>query len=250
MIAKIRVSGASEVIQHGASWMEADQFLREKVLAKDPNGVYVHPFDHEDVWNGAATIIEELDEKPDAVVCSVGGGGLFCGLQLGLERRAWEDVKLLALETHGADSLATSLTHGELVTLNEITSIANHLGAKRVSGKTFELAQRNNVKSVVLSDAEAAMGCWRLADDERMIVEPACGVNVAVCYDGRLKKLLPHLTERSKIVIIICGGSDITLERLCEFKTQYQYVENITTSDDSVPSTHSAPDGNACGEIS
>jgi len=248
MIAKIRTAGASEVIQHGASWVEADKFLREELLAKDANGVYVPPFDHEDVWDGNATLIEELDEKPDAVVCSVGGGGLFSGVQIGLEKRGWGDVSLLAMETKGAHSLATSLKEGGLVTLKEITSIATSLGAKRVGEKTFELGQRKNVRSAVLSDAEAAMGCWRLADDERLIVEPACGVSVAVCYDGRLKTLLPHLNEDSKIVIVVCGGSDITLESLLSFRDKYGGVEKLTTNDLDVPSTHSAPNGTANGD--
>ena len=249
MIAKIRTAGASKVIQHGVTWVEADEYLRKELIAKDANGVYVPPFDHGDVWDGAATIIEDLSERPDAIVCSVGGGGLFCGLQLGLERRGWGDVSFLAVETEGAHSLAASLKEGELVTLPEITSFAKSLGAKRVGKKTFELGQRKNVRSVVLSDAEAAMGCWRLADDERLIVEPACGVSVAVCYDGRLKKLLPHLTQDSKVVIIVCGGTDITMESLCEFRTKYGDVEKLTTSDRGVPSTHSAPNGTANGEF-
>ena len=243
MIARIKIAGANEVIQHGASWVEADKFLREELLAKDMNGIYVPPFDHPDVWDGAATIIEELKEKPDVVVCSVGGGGLFSGLQLGLERRGWGDVNLLATETKGAHSLAASLKEGKMVTLEKITSFATSLGAKKVGEKTFELGQRKNVKSVVLSDAEAAMGCWRLADDERLIVEPACGVSVAVCYDGRLKKLLPHLNQDSKVVIIVCGGSDITLESLCAFRRQYGDIEKVTTNDRAVPSTHGAPNG-------
>ncbi|KAL6716489.1 catabolic L-serine/threonine dehydratase [Lecanora helva] len=247
MVAKIKTAGASEVIQHGVSWVEADKFLREELLAKDADGVYVPPFDHQDVWDGAATIIEEMSEKPDAVVCSVGGGGLFCGLQLGLERRGWGDVNLLALETEGAQSLAASLKEGELVTLKEITSIATSLGAKTVAKKTLELGERKNVRSVVLSDPEAAMGCWRLADDERLMVEPACGVNVALCYDGRLKKLLPHLNEESKVVIVICGGSNVTLKSLCDLRENYGNAERLATNDNDVPSTHSAPNGKSNG---
>ena len=241
MIAKIRTAGASRVVQHGNSWAEADKFLREEVIANDPHGVYVPPFDHDDVRAGTSTIIEELEEKPDAIVCSVGGGGLFSGIQLGLEARGWGDVSVLAMETEGAESLAMSLKEDELVTLPAITSIATSLGAKRVAQKTFDLGKRRNVKSAVLSDAEAAMGCWRLADDERLIVEPACGVSVAVCYDGRLKQLLPKLTNESKVVVIICGGSDITLEMLMGYREKYAYIEKMTTNDGDVPSTLSAP---------
>ena len=243
MIANIRTAGAYEVIQHGASWAEADNYLREEVLAKDANGVYVPPFDHADVWDGASTIVEELEEKPDAIICSVGGGGLFCGIQLGLEKRGWGIVRVLAVETEGAASLATSLKERKLVTLEKITSMATSLGAKRVAEKAFELGQRQNAKSVVLSDAEAGMGCWRLADDERFIVEPACGVGVALCYDGRLRKLLPGLTEDSKVVIVVCGGSDVTLETLCQFREKYPEVEKMARTDLEVPSTLSAPNG-------
>lgn len=41
---------------------------------------------------------------------------------------------------------------------------------------------------MVLSDAEAAMGCWRLADDERIDVDAAFGIDVAVYYDGGLQR--------------------------------------------------------------
>lgn len=237
MIAKIRNAGATDVIQTGASWAEADTYLREVLLAKDMNGVYVPPFDHEDVWDGAATMIEELAEKPDAVVCSVGGGGLFCGLMRGLEKRGWGDVKVLALETKGAESLHKSLERGDLVKLEKITSIATSLGATRVAEKAFEYGQRKSVRSAVLEDREAVMGCWRLADDERLLVEPACGVNVALCYDGLLKKLLPELTAESKVVIVLCGGATVTLEMLIEWRKKFGLMEGETTKDEEVPST-------------
>ena len=237
MIAKIKSAGATDVIQTGASWAEADMYLREELLAKDENGVYVPPFDHEDVRDGAATIIEELEEKPDAMVCSVGGGGLFSGLMRGLDRKGWEDVKVLALETKGAESLHASLKRGQLIRLDKITSIATTLGASMVAEKTFEYGQRPNVKSAVLEDREAVMGCWRLADDERLLVEPACGVNVAVCYDGRLKKLLPELRAESKVVIVLCGGTTVTLEMLIGWREEFGLMEKETTKDADVPST-------------
>ena len=65
------------------------------------------------------------------------------------------------------------------------------------------------------------MGCWRLADDERLLVEPACGVSVALAYNGLLNTVIPSLNKQSKVVIIVCGGSDITLERLVEYRQKY-----------------------------
>ncbi len=64
---------------------------------------------------------------------------------------------------------------------------------------------------------------------------------VAVCYNGRLKKLLPELTPESKVVIVVCGGSNITLETLMAYRTEYGWIEAETTGDQGVPSTLGAP---------
>ncbi|KAK4981753.1 hypothetical protein LTR28_002961, partial [Elasticomyces elasticus] len=238
MMGRIRSAGASEVVQTGAGWHEADQYLRETLMARaeaaGQSAVYVPPFDHPDIWDGHSGMVAEMREQlaelcgddaaePDALVCSVGGGGLFNGIMRGLSRTSWSHVPVLAMETHGADSLNASLRAGELVTLPGITSLATCLGAVRVSTQCFEYARTSpNVRSVVLSDAEAAMGTWRLADDERIMVELACGVDVALCYGGRLEKYLGRkLTRESKVVIVICGGSNVTIEMIAKYRKMF-----------------------------
>jgi len=140
-----------------------------------------------------------------------------------MERVGWgSEVQILAVETRGADSLYQSSQAGELLTLPGITSIATSLGAVRVCKKAFGLLSRKNVTSLALEDAEAAMGCWRLADDERIIVEPACGVSVALAYDGRLRSFLRGGVDKTKkVVIIVCGGSKINLDTLVRYKQRY-----------------------------
>ena len=243
MISKLHSAGVTEVIQTGATWREADRYLREEILKKDENGVYVPPFDHQGIWDGNSTLVEELREQVgefEGLVCSVGGGGLFCGIMEGLEKYySGEEIKVLALETAGAESLHKSLQAGHPILLDKISSIATSLGAPRVAERAFSLAQKSNVTSVVLEDGEAAMGCWRLADDERLLVEPACGVSVAVCYDGRLKKLIPELNEESKVVVVVCGGSGVTFELLAEWRRKYGSIEEEIDVD--VPSSLSSP---------
>ncbi|OQU98164.1 hypothetical protein CLAIMM_03988 [Cladophialophora immunda] len=232
-IAKLLAAGASEVISHGDSWFFADQHLREVVIpaaeAKGEKGIYIHPFDHPYIWEGAGTMVEEIKkqmpegEKPDGIVCSVGGGGLFSGIMHGLDRVGWADqVQVLPVETLGADSLAQSLQKKELVTLPGITSVATSLGAIRVAENAFRQAQRPAVTSVVLDDAEACAACWRFLDDERILVEPACGASVALAYDGRLKRVLKGFGPDSKVVIVVCGGSKISFDLLNTYRDRYQ----------------------------
>ena len=225
---KLRLAGATRVVQFGASWFEADKHLREVELANDPNGVYVPPFEHPKIWEGASTMIDEIGEqmadvgKPDVVVCSVGGGGLFIGVMQGLDRVYGPDTtKVLAVETVGADALNKSLLADKLVTLPAITSIASSLGALRVSETAFQQAKRPNVHSFVHQDRAAAMGCWRFLDDERIMVEPSCGASIAVCYGDWLRKAYPGMTPETKVVIVVCGGSAITLNTIMDYKLTY-----------------------------
>lgn len=248
MIAKMLAAGASDVLQHGSMWKEADTYMREMVMSRDLGAVYVPPFDHEDIWEGNSSVIHEIEEqwregrKPAGIVASVGGGGLFSGIQLGLGRLGWADIPLIALETRGADSLAQSLQAGRHVTLPGITSQATTLGAVRVCDRAYQEGQKSNVRSVVLSDAEAAMGSWRLADDERILVELACGVNVALCYDGRLERALGRpLHKEDNIIIVLCGGSGVSLDMIQEWKAEFGDVEKHLPKHDIVASDHTSP---------
>lgn len=243
MLQKLADLGAN-TRTHGRHWSEADAFLRTELLAHNPHGVYVPPFDHPDIWAGNGTLIDELEPQMrefggyDAVVCSVGGGGLFAGMMASLERHGRlgggggdRAVKVLAMETEGADSLAWSLKNKQLSRLDTITSIATSLGASQVAEKAFEWAQRPEVTNCVLSDAEAAMASVCFADDERIMVEPACAVSIATAYNGTLSSLFPELTPEEfaklNIVIVVCGGSKVTLQILEEYKVKYGSDEAV-----------------------
>ena len=81
--ALIRQEGA-EVLVHGDSWQEANELATSTV---DESDVLVHPFDDPLVWQGHSTLIDEVARsgvKPGALVVSVGGGGLLCGLVEGM----------------------------------------------------------------------------------------------------------------------------------------------------------------------
>ncbi|KAH6680092.1 tryptophan synthase beta subunit-like PLP-dependent enzyme [Plectosphaerella plurivora] len=228
LIARLHAEGASQVIIVGETVMDADKHLKKHVLPADPDGIYVPPFDHPDVWEGNGTVMHEIvgqmgGDRPDAVVCSVGGGGLFNGIVGYLDKIGWsDDVSVVAMETRGADSLNRSLKAGRLLTLEKITSQARSLGVARVSEKTFEYAQRPNVVSAVLSDADAARGCLFLARKERLMVELTAGVAIALCQDGLLGQVLPRkLDAESKVVLLVCGGNDISVEQLMDWERLY-----------------------------
>jgi L-serine/L-threonine ammonia-lyase len=243
MVEKLRTLGADVEI-HGAHWHEADAYMREELMAKDKNAVYVPPFDHELVWEGHGTMVDEIEKQTegiggyDALICSVGGGGLFAGIMGALDKHGRLQggrsaaVKVLAMETEGAHSLHLSLQNKQLSRLPAITSIATSLGATQVASKAYEWALRPEVTNCVFSDAEAAMASVCFADDERILVEPACGVSIAPAYNDTLSALLfPKLSEaefaKVNVVIVVCGGSKVTLQILDEYRMAYGTDERV-----------------------
>ena len=87
------------------------------------------------------------------------------------------------------------------------------------------------VKSVVVSDAAAVTACCQFADDQRCMVEPACGAALAgAAYDAEgvmmgVAKLLKKSktkeeeeeeekvdgeTQLQDVVVIACGGNIVT----------------------------------------
>lgn len=61
------------------------------------------------------------------------------------------------------------------------------------------------------------------ADDEKVLVEPACGAALAAVYSDVIKrlqgegKLAPHL---GPVVVVVCGGNNISMEQLERLKKQ------------------------------
>lgn len=209
-IALIRREGA-QVVVHGASFQEANEYAQSLLTA---DAAFIHPFDDPLLWHGHASMIDEIAAsavKPDAVVLSVGGGGLLCGVVEGLRRHGWHDVPVIAVETAGAASYAAALAAGEPVSLPGIASIATSLGARKVAQAAFDLAASHPVRSVVVSDAAAVAACQRFIDDQRVVVEPACGAALAVAYDGAA------LDGFGSVLVIVCGGVTATTAHLAQW---------------------------------
>jgi len=210
MIDKMRDEGATVQV-HGDAWDDAHaQALR---IVEAEGGFYVHPFDSPAVWSGNATIMTELASqlasqgvsRPGAVVVSVGGGGLLCGVLEGMHAIGWTDVPVLAVETHGAASLHAAMKAGQPVDIGRIDSIAITLGARRVCERALRWTREHPVTSWLCSDREAVDACLRFADDHRIVVEPACGAALAAVY-GRASAL----QAAASLLVIGCGGAGAT----------------------------------------
>ncbi len=214
----------AEVEVNGSTWMEANQKALSVVEDnKDKGAVLIHPFDDPLLWPGHATLIDEVVAagcRPDAVVLSVGGGGLLTGISEGLTTNDLTDCEIVAVETAGAASLAAAMKAGKPVILDEINTIANTLGAKQVSVAAHAATQSHRVTSHIVSDRQALDACNRFLRDHRLLVEPACGAALAAVYHPA-----PTLKNKKNILVVVCGGMGVSMSQLSAWEKQLSAEE-------------------------
>ena len=201
----------AEVAEAGESWDDAHDVAVD--FATRTRTTYVHPFDHPDLWRGHSTLVDEVAEQgpvPSRVICSVGGGGLLCGILEGMERHGWHDVPVIAVETEGAASFAGAMAAGRPISLERIDTVATTLGARRVASEALARAQRFGVRSEIVTDAEAVAACVRFANDHRVLVEPACGAALAA--------VARRVVGSGPILVIVCGGAGATPSLLAQWQ--------------------------------
>ncbi|KAI1901156.1 hypothetical protein AGOR_G00057290 [Albula goreensis] len=224
-VQKLKDEGATVLI-HGKELKESIEY-GQQLVANNAGWVFISPYDDPLIWEGHTSLVRELEGelevKPGAVVLSVGGGGLLCGVVEGLRRAGWGDVPIVAMETVGAHSLNGALEKGELITLPKITSIATTLGLNRVAAQTLKLAKEHAVFSELVTDQDAVRAVEYFVDDEKILVEPACGAALAAVYCNiinRLQKEGKLAKDLGPVVVVVCGGNNISLAQLQKLKEQ------------------------------
>lgn len=166
--------------------------------------VLVHPFDDVHVAAGQGTVgLEILEDLPAVtrVYTSIGGGGFISGVATAL-RSIKPDVKVIGVETRGADAMSQSLDAGTLVELPAITSIARTLGAPKVSEFTYRIVKELVEEVIVVEDAAAARALFFLLERTKQLTEPASSCCLAAAEVQR-----DLLSSSDRVVIVLCGGN-------------------------------------------
>lgn len=203
---RIAELGATVTV-HGDVWDEANALALE--WAHRPDAEFVPAFDHPTLWKGHSSMVDEiLGECPevDTIVTAVGGGGLLAGLLVGLERNQRNDVRIVACETEGSASFATAVEAGHPVKY-PLNTICGCLAASEVAAWPVQEIARFPHELAILTDLQALSGAVHFADDMRQLVEPACGVSLAVAYLDH-----PCIANAKDVVVVVCGGASTSTD--------------------------------------
>jgi threonine dehydratase len=165
------------------------------------DGLFIHPFDDENVLAGDGTIgLEIVEEMPEveAVLVPWGGGGLSTGIAAAI-RSVKPDCRVFAVEVDGAAPLAASLAAGQPVTIEYRPSFVDGIGSKTVFPNMLELARTLLAGSLVATVGDTARCVGLLAKQNRVVAEGAGAAPVAVALSGQV--------EAERIACVVSGGN-------------------------------------------
>lgn len=196
--ARLAALGA-RVVVGGAAYFDALQACLAR--QRETGALLTHAYDQPEVLVGAGTLALEIEQQgglPDAVLVSVGGGGLIGGVASWFEPRS----RVVALEPEGAPTLCRAREAGQPVDVAVSGIAADSLGAQRIGGLAWEATQAHVRDALLLTDASIRAAQLWLWHGMKLAVEPAAALPLAALHSGRY---VPRADE--KVCLIICGAN-------------------------------------------
>jgi threonine dehydratase len=195
---RIRATGA-ELFLVGERY--ADALAASQEWAASSGALQVHAFDQDETMLGAGTLGLELEQQAgalDAVLASVGGGGLIGGVAAWFASR----VDVIGVEPELAPTLTYALKAGEPVDAPAGGIAADSLAPKRIGARVFPIAKRHVKQVVLVTDeaiANAQKALWSVL---RIAAEPGGAAAFAAVLSG-------HYQARagSRLGIVVSGGN-------------------------------------------
>jgi len=193
------VALGAEVVVTGAAYADALQACLAR--QQQTGALLTHAYDQAEVVAGAGTLALEIEQQagvPDAVLVSVGGGGLIAGIASWFERR----TRVVALEPVLAPTLFKAREAGQPVDVAVSGIAADSLGAKRIGDLAWAATQAHVDDALLLNDESIRAAQLWLWKELKLAVEPAAALPLAALHSGAYK-----LGADDKVCLIICGAN-------------------------------------------
>lgn len=199
-VAMARAEGA-EVIMKAPG---AETFAEAERLVRDEGRHFIHPFEGLYTSLGTAGVgLELMEDVPDldAVVVSIGGGGLVSGIAAAV-KLINPRCRVYGVEPEGAASMSRSLAVGSPVHLDAVQTVADSLGAPMALPFSHALCAAYLDDIVLLDDDAICAGMVAFQQEAKLAVEPAAGAALAAVIGPLRARLLGQ-----KVGVIVCGAN-------------------------------------------
>ncbi len=211
-VANCRKLGAT-VILHGDTLAQAR--ARADQLADEQGLTYVHGYDDAAIIAGQGTIgLEILEQVPDAdaIVASIGGGGMIAGIARAVKSLR-PSLQVYGVEPEHAACYAAALAGGEPREVEVRPTLADGLAVSRVGARAFATARDLLARVTTVDEAGVATAILRLIELEKCVVEGAGAAPLAALLAGRF----PELSGKQVVLVLSGGNIDLNiLDRVIE----------------------------------
>ncbi|TDW15834.1 pyridoxal-phosphate dependent enzyme [Kribbella kalugense] len=179
---------------------------KARAYAAEHGLAYVSPYNDLDIVAGQGTlaveILEQLGGAPlDAVVVSVGGGGLISGVASVLKKHL-PDITVYGAQPAMDDAMAASVRAGEIVQVDAAQTLSDGTAGSVEPGSiTFELC-RELVDDWVLVEEDAIRDALRMViDTEHQLIEGSAALAFAAARERRTE------LAGKRVAVVSCGGN-------------------------------------------
>ena len=189
----------AEVILYGDVYDDACQYALQ--LAEEKGYTFIHPFNDEMIATGQGTIAMEIfKELPtvDIILAPIGGGGLASGVAT-LAKLLNPNITVIGVEPENAACMTASLKAGEVVTLPEVSTIADGTAVKTPGDVIFPYIQKYVDQVITVPDDDLVAAFLDMVENHKMIVENSGLLTVAALKQLDIKG--------KKVVSILSGGN-------------------------------------------
>ena len=166
-----------------------DDAYKKALALRDEKGyTFIHPFNDKDVIAGQGTIALELTKQLpdlDAIIVPIGGGGLISGIAFTI-KTLFPHVKVYGVQASGAPSMANSVKHSRIETLESVSTIADGIAVKQPGTLTYEICSKYVDDIVTVTDDEISAAILALMEQQKLVTEGAGAVSVAAAMFGKL----------------------------------------------------------------
>ena len=201
-IAQIRRLGAEIVLVEGTDTSRAEMAARR--AAEERGITYVSPYNDQRSIAGQGTIGKEILEDgaaPDAVVVSVGGGGLISGIATWIKASS-PSTLVIGASAANDRAMAASIDAGEIITTHfEPTFSDGTAGGLEDDTITFDICRALVDRWVDISELEIARAVASMVDDHHHLVEGAAGVALAAATH------FADTNPGTRVVAVSCGAN-------------------------------------------
>ena len=186
----------------GSDCVEAEAKARE---VSEKNQVpYVSPYNDFHIVAGQGTIGAEIKSQAnelDAIIISIGGGGLMAGTASFL-RSVWPKIKVIGCSPSNSAIMIHSMEEGKILELESLPTLSDGTaGGVEKESITFPLCCKLVDETILISEKEIKDAMVFYIENEHQLLEGAAGTAVAA-----LIKMKDKLKGK-KIGVVICGGN-------------------------------------------